>query len=154
MKFDKSDIEILDSIIDFILEHDTYIHDSSLKKADKYKDYKPSELRLESERIVSILEFYDCAKIKRRDDGNIIEKNAHTKKFREHGGFENIYQDELNRLEKLKEKETLETDLAKSNIEANVLNIENARKNKWYTWINIIIGVLNLVLLALQLLKD
>jgi hypothetical protein len=107
MKIDKSDIETLDLIIDVILDCDTYIHDGILKKIDKYKDYKLSELRLESERIISILEFYNCAKIKRRGDGNTIEKNEHTKKFKEHGGFEKIYQDELTRIEKKEEIDSL-----------------------------------------------
>ena len=107
MKIDKSDIETLDFIIDNILESNSQIYDGILKKIDKFKDCKPSELRLESDRIVSILEFYNCAKIKRSISGNSIEKNAHTKKFKEHGGFAKIYQDELNRLEKEEERENL-----------------------------------------------
>ncbi len=55
---------------------------------------------------------------------------------------------------KIKEKEELEIKLAKSNIKANELNIKNARKNTFFTWVNIAFGVLNLVLLAIQILLN
>jgi hypothetical protein len=70
------------------------------------------------------------------------------------GGFTSEHEEYLSRKEKENKREKLEIDLAKSNIEANTLNIENASKNKWFTWINIAIGVLNLVLLAIQILTD
>jgi len=158
MKLDKFDIEILDFIIDSILETDSQIYDGILNKFDKLKDYKPSELKLESDRIMSILELYDCAKINRYIKGNAIIKNAHTKKFKEHGGFAKIYQDELTRQEKVEQKEKLELDLAKSNLEANELNKsiaakndKNNKKNILGMWVNISIGALNIVLIAIQI---
>ena len=107
MKIDKSDVEILDFIIDKILESDYEIYEQILKKIDKFKNYKDSELRLEFEHIISIIEYYDCAKINRYKYGDAIEKNGHTNKFKEHGGFAKIYQDELTRLEKEEERENL-----------------------------------------------
>ena len=57
-------------------------------------------------------------------------------------------------------KETLEIDLAKSNLEANELNRkiakqnkENEKKNRVSTWVNIIIGLLNFLALIWQILK-
>jgi hypothetical protein len=57
-----------------------------------------------------------------------------------------------NESEKHKNKEQLELDLAKSNIEANELNKKNAKYNKTSTLINIAIGLLNLILLLTQLI--
>lgn len=50
-------------------------------------------------------------------------------------------------------KQQLEIDLVKSNIEANKLNKENSGRNFWFSIINIILGVLNLLLLAYQAYK-
>lgn len=59
------------------------------------------------------------------------------------------------------EKENLEIELAKSNIEANKLNAKNAKhndkdrqSNKIAMWINIAIGIINIGLITLQLLKS
>lgn len=107
MKIDKSEIELLDFILDRIIESDYEINEQILKKIDRFKDLKDSGIRIEFERIMSILELYDCAKTNRYNYGNAVEKNGHTKKFKEHGGFAKIYQDELTRLEKEEERENL-----------------------------------------------
>jgi hypothetical protein len=59
------------------------------------------------------------------------------------------------------EKENLEIELAKSNIEANKLNDKIAKQNdkdrqanKIAMWINIAIGIINIGLITLQLLKS
>lgn len=52
------------------------------------------------------------------------------------------------------EKERIELELAKSNIEANELNKKVERRNKRETIINIILGFLNLTILAWQVLKS
>lgn len=67
--------------------------------------------------------------------------------------------EEIEKLEKAKqEKEILELELAKSNIEANTLNREiaiqnrkNERHNRKATYINILIGLLNISLLFWQI---
>ena len=58
-------------------------------------------------------------------------------------------------------RDKLETDLAKSNLEANALNRkiakqnkENEKKNRVSTWVNIIIGLLNFLALMWQILKS
>jgi len=55
---------------------------------------------------------------------------------------------------RLNNKEKLEMELAISNIESNKLNKRNESKNRVAMWINIVIGVLNALLLAWQILKD
>ncbi len=158
MKIDKSDIETLDLIIGKILELDSKIYDGILKDIEKYKDYKISDIKFESNRIMNIIESYGCAKVTRLIRGNTIEKNENTKKFKEHGGFAKIYQDELNRIERENESEKLEINLAKSNLEANELNKSIAAKNDRNEirnnigmWVNIFIGVLNIGLIVLQI---
>jgi hypothetical protein len=58
------------------------------------------------------------------------------------------------------QKENLEIELAKSNIEANKLNAEIAAQNKKdrfsnkvATWLNVIVGIINLSIIIWQLLK-
>ena len=60
-----------------------------------------------------------------------------------------------------KEKENLEFELAKSNLEANNLNKKiakqnekNQKNNRIATWINVSVGVINVGLLVWQILKD
>lgn len=60
-----------------------------------------------------------------------------------------------------KEKEEIEFKLAKSNLEANKLNKriakrneKNEKSNQISTWINIVIGIVNVGLLIWQILKD
>jgi len=82
-----------------------------------------------------------------------------TKEFLRQGGFKKEIQDEFKRIEEFSEKEKLEIELAKSNLEANELNKSIAAKNekdkkqnKTERIINISLGVLNLVLLVVQIL--
>ena len=82
-----------------------------------------------------------------------------TKEFLRQGGFKKEIQDELKQIEESSEKEKLEIELSKSNLEANELNKSIAAKNekdkkrnKTERIINISLGVLNLVLLVIQIL--
>jgi len=145
MKIDKSDIEILDYIIDNILESDSQIYDGILKMFDKLKDCKPSDLRLESDRIMSILEYYDCAKINKYINGNAIIKNAHTKKFKEQGGFAKIYQDELSRLEKEDERENLSIKKLKLDTKLSKWQVKTFWPVFAFGLIGFIFGVFNFV---------
>ncbi|WP_445721626.1 hypothetical protein [Flavobacterium sp.] len=81
-----------------------------------------------------------------------------------YGGWTKFLTDQENRENEIelkqREKENLELKLAKSNLEANKVNKKNAksnekneRKNRITTWINIIMGILNIGLLLLQILK-
>lgn len=63
-------------------------------------------------------------------------------------------------LQQKKVREDLELTLAKSNLEANELNkkiakqnAKNENQNKISTWINIVIGIINIGLLIWQILK-
>lgn len=96
------------------------------------------------------------------DDFEVVEKvnNQYlrlTKKGWEFTSFKEIESKEI-----AKElKESLEIDLAKSNLEANKLNrkiakqnTENEKKNQVSTWVNIGIGIINIGLLVWQILKS
>jgi hypothetical protein len=74
--------------------------------------------------------------------------------------FKEIEEKELAKTKSVAEKEKLEIDLAKSNIEANILNKEVAeqntkiqKRNNITTWVNIIIGILNFLALMWQIIK-
>ena len=74
--------------------------------------------------------------------------------------FKEIKEKELAKTKSVAEKEKLEIDLAKSNIEANILNKEVAeqntkihKRNNITTWVNIIIGILNFLALMWQIIK-
>ena len=90
---------------------------------------------------------------------DIYSIDIKTKEFLRQGGFRKEVQDELKRIKESSEKEKLEIELAKSNLEANELNKSIAAKNekdkkrnKTERIINISLGVLNLVLLVVQIL--
>ena len=59
---------------------------------------------------------------------------------------------EENKIEKDKQqkKESLEFELAESNIVANKLNQNNAKTNKFIAWVGIIVGVINLIVFVYQ----
>lgn len=74
--------------------------------------------------------------------------------------FKEIEEKELAKAKAVSEKEKLEIDLAKSNIEANILNREvaeqntkNQKRNNISTMVNIIIGILNFLALMWQIIK-
>lgn len=72
----------------------------------------------------------------------------------------NILENEYNKQKQKEEKEILEIELAKSNIDANKLNAEIAKKNERNrranniaTWINVSVGLINLGIIIWQLMK-
>ncbi len=94
------------------------------------------------------------------ETGCFIRKNNFTSVFIEQGGFTRYELDASNQKRKQEEREQLEIDLAKSNLEAIELNKQIAernrkhqRSNKIATWINVGIGIINLVAIAWQLYK-
>lgn len=89
-----------------------------------------------------------------------IRSNGYTEKFLDNGGFTKIAELEYEKELKTSERETLEINLAKSNLEANILNKKiaiqnrkNEKQNRVSTWINIGIGIINVGLLIWQILK-
>ena len=101
----------------------------------------------------------DIADIKMGEYETYIGANGLTQNFLDEGGFsisELIYKENL---KKQSERENLELELAKSNLEANELNKKNAEQNKRNEksnrigmWINILIGIINLGLIVWQIL--
>ena len=93
-----------------------------------------------------------------------IEKNKFKEiiRYLEREEIVSIFENEIvetNNRNKL--KDTLEIDLAKSNLEANELNkkiakqnAKNEKKNRITTWINIGIGIINVGLLIWQIIKS
>jgi hypothetical protein len=154
MQIDKHDVIILDFLIDKMLESDDPLESNVLTKNGFLNEFTENDIEYEFTRLISIIDSLGKGKKQTYSTiGDTIERNENTLKFKESGGFQKYYQDQLLNLANKNQREQLETDLAKSNIEANELNKENARKNKYLTWINIAIGVLNLVLLGLQIFK-
>jgi len=154
MYMKESDIVALDFIIDKIIETKRRINYYPLVKEGLIPSLDDKNTALEFKRLLNIIKYVNCAKVIDSDFSDTVDINENTNDFKNNGGFKTYFQEELKRIEKKEEREKLETALAKSNIEANTLNIENASKNKWFTWINIAIGVLNLILLAIQILTD
>lgn len=69
----------------------------------------------------------------------------------ESGGWLNYKKKEKEILDKLADKEQLELQLAQSNIISNERNEKNEKRNQTSTWINIGVGIINLILLGLQI---
>lgn len=86
--------------------------------------------------------------------------DGRTKSFLASGGFTELERISKVESEKIAEKENLELELAKSNIEANILNkkmaklnAKNEKRNQITTWINIGIGLINIGILIWQIIK-
>lgn len=162
MEIDEHDIIALDFIIDKILVHGDSIASHELTKVGLIKETDNSKIELEFRRLLTDIENYNVAQVNHYDNTwDTVEPNENTLKFQRKGGFKNLFQVELKRIERKEKIEKLETDLAISTIEANKLNKEiadknekNEKQNKIERCINIFIGVLNVFLLLWQILKD
>lgn len=94
-----------------------------------------------------IIDYFDY------NDTYLIQVDITTKKFIEKGGFSKIEEKKI-------KKEEFEFELAKSNLAANKLNqkiakpnLKNEKNNKVTTWINIVLGIINIDLLIWQVIK-
>lgn len=125
-----------------------------------------SDLNLTTEEINFLLDkiisfHIKVADIRRNTHGMLMTlSNSTTPKFLNGGGFLKIENENNESIKKNLDRENLELELAKSNLEANTLNKKiakknekNEKKNQMMTWINIIIGILNLGILVWQTLK-
>ncbi|HEY5592354.1 MAG TPA: hypothetical protein VIK55_15230 [Paludibacter sp.] len=159
MHIGENDVIKLDFIIEKIIESDQPLR-SQVFKESGYLDIEDEKLReLEFTRLINIISYNGVgitASSKYLDDS--IQRNENTVKFKERGGFAKLFQDELKKLEKENERDKLEIELAKSNLEANALNKaiadkndKNERKNTIGMWVNISVGVLNIILIAVQI---
>ena len=149
-----SESEIKDAILEFCLKDGTddnfiiiteIIDDLFPKMSHEEMMYYIFEIEKHPEFVIDRFEFNDTYTIK---------VNIATKKFMEKGGFSKI---EENRIK----KESFEFELAESNLAANKLNkkiakqnLRNEKKNRITTWINIVIGIINIALLVWQIVKD
>lgn len=116
---------------------------------------------------------YDCERIATyMENHGLIDwdvERVHLTEFGEnvikHGNWLSVQEKQKKREEEIsnsaKEKERLELDLAKSNLEANRINAIEAKRNqrdrkhnRITTWINIAIGILNFGILIWQILKN
>jgi len=156
---DKKDISILDNIIDKLISTTGAINYRLFSKHEHFTKINPRDKVDEFQRLIDILRKYDLVHFHYANIVSSITANQNTRNFKENGGFSKIYQDELNRIEKENVREQIELDLAKSNLEANELNKSIAakneidkKKNRTERIINIYIGVLNLILLVVQVL--
>lgn len=156
----ENDIVKLDLIIDKIIESGHSLR-SHLFNGSGYLDIEDEKLReLEFTRLINIISYNGVGTTaSSKYHGDSIQRNENTVKFKERGGFAKLFQDRLKKLEKENERDKLEIELAKSNLEANVLNkaiadknAKNERKNTIGMWVNISVGVLNIILIAVQIL--
>lgn len=155
---DKLDIEILDKILDVVIESNSMINYRRFDEYEHFNYLSDEKRKLEFQRLIDYFENYNCADIIKHGCFNSLDKNQITQRFKNNGGFGGKYQEELKLIKRVEERDKLETELAISNLEANALNKaiadkndKNERKNTIGMWVNIIIGVLNIVLIVIQI---
>jgi hypothetical protein len=150
--------EIKDSILKYCIEKETHVSASEI-----FKNLLPNITLEEIEELFAEIKNHNknIADVRISEYACLILPDGRTKSFINNGGFAKITELENEKELKLSEKETLEIDLAKSNLEANKLNkkiakqnTENENKNRFSTWDNIGIGFINAGLLIWQILKS
>lgn len=150
--------EIKDSILKYCIEKETHVSASEI-----FKNLLPNITLEEIEELFAEIKNHNknIADVRISEYACLIIPDGRTKSFINNGGFAKIAELENEKELKLSEKETLEIDLAKSNLEANKLNkkiakqnTENEKKNRFSTWVNIGIGFINAGLLIWQILKS
>ena len=161
MKITEKDAEILDYIV-FESLKTVCLHARDLKPLDN--TFLSDNEDVKESAYTYYFDLLKEKKVVRIEKGinnktDIYSIDIKTKEFLRQGGFRKEVQDELKRIKESSEKEKLEIELAKSNLEANELNKSIAAKNekdkkrnKTERIINISLGVLNLVLLVVQIL--
>ncbi|WP_291866605.1 hypothetical protein [Maribacter sp.] len=156
IELQKEDIPILDFIINEL--QDICLHSLNREylgekkvfnfgKTETIGDFAFNESDMkEFERLVSIIEKYDCAKVNPVgfESPLSVSKNSKTLQFIKQGGFRKLYEN----LEKEKERENIEFKLAESNIKANELNEKNSKRNLFFAILNIVIGIINIYILV------
>jgi len=151
--------QILDKILKYCLINKNDFFNENVLIKNLLPELNKDEITILLDKIKNSPRNVADARIGR--DISSIQANGLTEKFLEQGGFTEIEKQEKLKEQKIKEREDLEFDLAKSNLESNKLNKEIAKKNakneksnRFTTWINITIGLINAGLLIWQILKD
>ena len=150
--------ELIDKNLNLLFESKT----NSVMRID-FTDLNGKQIR-ESKRLAEIM------------DSKGLINLEYSKKYRcdltefgfevcNYGGWLKYLKDKANQEKQteseIKEREEIELKLAKSNLEANKLNKriakqneKNEKTNRITTWINVVIGIINIGLLVWQILKD
>lgn len=150
MELNDEDVRKLDVIINKITSVDYQLfsndfYDDGILVGNNY-----SEKKLEFNRLINILSEDGVAYVRRNSCGSSIERNCETKTFKERGGYQKYHFNELEKQQRKESRENLDTELAKSNIEANKLNQANSKFNKTTSIIVIIVGFINLIVFIYQ----
>ena len=159
IELQKGDIKKLDSILNEISGEIFFgIHWKGIEEKypnffNKIEPKNPIDLidaehkQREFERLSSFFIKYECGEVIESKPLEksylIIKKNPFTIQFKEQNGFENLYSE----LKEKKKRENTEFKLAESNIRANELNEKNSKRNLIFAFLNIILGIINVLLL-------
>lgn len=121
MHIEENDVIILDFIIDKILEFDHEIESNTLTENGFLTEYEEINREYEFRRLISVINSLNYGKSRVNSYlGGSIERNEHTLKFKERGGFKKYVQDELDRIEKVESTEKLKN----RNLELQNENLE------------------------------
>lgn len=146
----EKDVDVLDVIINKIANVNFELLSRDFIDDDILAGNDDGEKELEFFRLISILKEINIANVRANSIGASVERNQNTIDFISRGGFKHYYMTELERQQREDSRENLETELAKSNIEANKLNQKNSRFNKITSIIVIIVGLINLLVFVYQ----
>jgi len=121
MHIGENDIIVLDFIIDKIIESRSPIWSDTLIKEGYLKIENERDREYEFKRLISVIDALNYGKSREYTHSNdSIERNEHTLKFKEWGGFKKYFQDELDRIDKAENIEKLKT----KNLELQNENLE------------------------------
>jgi hypothetical protein len=149
--------EIKDSILKYCIEKETHVSANEI-----FKNLLPNITEEEIEELFTEIRDHNknIADVRISEYACLIIPDGRTKTFINNGGFVKIAELETEKELKLSEKESLEIDLAKSNLEANKLNQEVAERNaksekfnKRLSIFNFIFIILNFCILIWQIIK-
>lgn len=147
-----------DMILSYCLEH----HEKPIALSILQKTLFPS---LTTDEVKLLLKKIDdtndqVADVRFGEHNTLILSTGITKRFLDNGGFTAVEKNNELEIQRRQKKEDLEIELAISNLEANKLNAQiavahakNEKHNRFATWTNIGIGIINIGLLIWQLLK-
>lgn len=90
MNLHKEDIEILDSILDEIINED-YTDPNFLVKKNIIKKENAEKEFL---RLLSIMDYFNCAECTETIDSSFIRVNKNSYQFHKNGGFKKLYEDQ------------------------------------------------------------
>lgn len=91
MELKETDIKLLDSIIDKILEVDWFVDLSDFPEIGKLAN-NSTDAELEFQRLLSFVKECNCGMVEQKNFGYTVSKNAHTRSFKENGGFKKVFE--------------------------------------------------------------